>query len=241
MRSNGLTASSYQPVADLDPSVAEALLDELKEKRIAAYSQPVDSSSVAGLGQPEYRNEVLVRLYVDAAATAEALSMVQALDPEAGRRNEDLTWAQIVAGYDTPATHDIAPWPVYEDLDPDAERDAQEARDSSPLSAIEQAAALREAAERAAELRARREAEEDRFVPLPPPPLPRLSGAEQVAWLGLIGGPAVLLIAAIFSLPLPTWLTLLSALGFIGGFVALVVRMDDGNARLDDPDDGAQV
>lgn len=244
MRSNGLTASSYLPVADLNPSLAEALLDELKEKGIAAYSQPVDSSSVAGLGRPEYRTEVLVRLYVDAAATDAALVLVHAMEPGVARRNEDLTWAQIVAGYDTPAAGEVAPWPVYEDVDPDSTKDAEDAEDAldrQPLSAIEQAAALRAAAARAADQRAAREADEDRFVPPPPPPLPRLTGAEQAAWLGLIGGPAVLLAAAVLALSLPTWLTLISALGFIGGFIALVVRMDDGSARLDDPEDGAQV
>ena len=241
MRSNGLTASSYLPVADLDPTIAEALLGELKDKGIAAYSQPVDSSSVAGLGAPEYRVEVLVRLYVDSAATDQALALVQATDPTHSQRSDDLTWAQIVAGYDAPRTSEVAPWPVYEDVDPDPEHDAAQARDGLPLSALEQAAALRESAEHAAELRARREAELDPFVPPIPPPLPHLSGAEQAAWLGLIGGPAVLLAAAVFSLSLPTWLILIAAVGFMGGFVALVVRMDDGSARLDDPDDGAQV
>ena len=36
-------------------------------------------------------------------------------------------------------------------------------------------------------------------------------------------------------------MTLIAALGFIAGFVSLVVRMDNGEDRLDDPDNGAQV
>lgn len=244
MRSNGLTASSYLPVADLNPTVAEGLLDELRLKQIAAYCQPVDSPFATGLGRPEYRTEVLVRLYVDAAATAEALQMVGDMNPDPAERNDDLTWAQIVAGYDTPPTTDVAPWPVYEDIDLDDPGAADEVdledrvnpnRDALPTAAADHA-------DRRDERRSTRDSrDEERFVPPTPPPLPRLGGAEQAAWLGLIGGPALLLAGAVFSLPLPTWLTLLAALGFIGGFVTLVVRMDDGSARLDDPDDGAQV
>ncbi len=239
MRSNGLTASSYLPVADINPSLAEALLDELKDKRIAAYSQPVDSPSVSGLDRPEYRVEVLVRLYVDAAATDRALQLVAALDPLVDQRNDDLTWAQIVAGYDTPVATEVVPWPVYEDLDPDPARDADPAG-SPPAADLPSAAWSTPARPQRPEARFETH-ETERFVPPAPPPLPRLSGADQAAWLGLIGGPAVLLAAAVFGLSLPAWLTLLAALGFIGGFVALVVRMDDGSARLDDPDDGAQV
>ena len=74
-----------------------------------------------------------------------------------------------------------------------------------------------------------------------PPPLPRLDAADQLGWLALIGGPAVLVAAAVFSLTLPGWVTLLAALGFIGGFVSLVVRMDNQPDRFDDPENGAQV
>lgn len=242
MRSNGLTASSYLPVADVNPTVAEALFDDLRARGIAAYAEPVNSPSVSGFDRPEYRVEVLVRLYVDAAATEQALRLVTAVDPSVSAPNDDLTWAQIVAGYDAPTSAEAAPWPAYEDLDPDHVHEDDQSSASFTVSAIEQAAALREEARRAAQRReARRSEEEDRFVPPPPPPLPRLSAADQVAWLGLIGGPVVLIAAALFSLSLPAWLTLLAALGFIGGFVTLVIRMDDGSTRLDDPDDGAQV
>ena len=83
--------------------------------------------------------------------------------------------------------------------------------------------------------------EQERFVPPEPPPLPRLSKADQLSWLGLVGGPVVLVSSALFSLPVPGWVTLFAALGFIAGFVSLVIRMDNGQDRLDDPDNGAQV
>ena len=43
MRSNGLTAATYTPVADLDPAVAETLLDDLKSQGVAAYAKPVEA------------------------------------------------------------------------------------------------------------------------------------------------------------------------------------------------------
>lgn len=236
MRSNGLTASAYSPVADVNPRVADVLLDELKDMQVAAYCQPIESSSVAGFARPEYVTEVLVRLYVDAAATDEVREMLAARDPHLVEDNEDLTWAQIVAGYDAPSTTTIAPWPVYEDLDSgsaDDDIDAPYPEDGATPDAWTWSARRSPTYD---ELR-----EQERFVPPEPPPLPRLSGADKLSWLGLVGGPLVLVAAALFSLSLPAWVGLVAALGFVGGFVSLVVRMDNGQDRLDDPDNGAQV
>jgi hypothetical protein len=235
MRSNGLTASAYSPVADLNPRVADALLDELKGMQVAAYCQPITGSTVAGFDRPEFVSEVLVRLYVDAAATDEVRELLAEKDPFLVQDNEDLTWAQIVAGYDAPATATVAPWPVYEDVDPTAD----DAADLEPAPAREPS--TDEAWTGTRSWRPPENVPEERFVPPEPPPLPRLAPADKLSWVGLIGGPLVLVSAAAFSLTLPTWVTLFATLGFIGGFVSLVIRMDNGQDRLDDPDNGAQV
>lgn len=240
MRSNGLQAASYSPVADLNPSVAEALLDELKDRLIAAYCQPIDTPSMSAFDRPEFHVEVLVRMYVDASATEQVLEMLSTKDPYLVQGNDDLTWAQIVAGYDTPSTTAVAPWPVYEDVDVAATDEAE-----APTALLPQPEPLGANDEDPSIGRRRTRFEEpddeDRFVPPKPPPLPRLAVADQLGWLGLIGGPAVLVAAAVFSLTLPSWVTLFAALGFIAGFVSLVVRMDSGEDRYDDPDNGAQV
>lgn len=238
MRSNGLQASSYTPVADLNPSVAEALLDELKERQIAAYCQPIDTRSMSAFDRPEFQVEVLVRMYVDATATDQVLEMLSTKDPYLVQGNDDLTWAQIVAGYDVPSTTVVAPWPVYEDVDT-----ATDETEATTTVLRHPDAATTDGRNAAARRQNRFEepAEEDRFVPPAPPPLPRLAAADQLGWLGLVGGPAVLVAAAVFSLALPSWVTLIAALGFIAGFVSLVVRMDNGEERYDDPDNGAQV
>lgn len=230
MRSNGLTASSYQPVADLQPTVAEGMLDDLRDEGIAAYCQPLESSTVAGFDRPEFRVEVLVRLYVDSGAVERALELLSGRDPEVlseNADNEDLAWAQIVAGFDVPASTQVAPWPVYEDVTPGDDADDPPAR-VAPLVRDDPWAS--------------RDLEDvDRFVPPDPPPLPHLSMAERLSWLGLLGGPIVLVLAAIVTYALPGWLMLIAALAFIAGFVSLVARLDRTKDRLDDPDDGAQV
>jgi hypothetical protein len=244
MRSNGLTASSYSPIADLNPTVAEGLLDELKGRQIAAYCQPIETSTVSGFERPEFLVEVLVRLYVDAAATGPVLEMLRALDPDLVQANDDLRWAQIVAGYDAPTTTQVVPWPVYEDLDPSSSDASDSSASGSSYQAVAEPAVPDDSWGTTTRRRSARfeDTDEDgRFVPPPPPPLPRLGVADQLGWLGLIGGPTVLVAAAVFSLSPPAWVTLIAALGFICGFVSLVVRMDNGDGRLDDPDNGAQV
>jgi len=73
-------------------------------------------------------------------------------------------------------------------------------------------------------------------VPQPPPPLPRLEPYKQLAWAGVIGGPALLLLGALFTVGLPDWLSVLAVGGFVVGFLTLVATMDD---RDDDWDPGS--
>lgn len=80
---------------------------------------------------------------------------------------------------------------------------------------------------------------DEHYEPPEPPPFPRGDIVSRFAWAGVIGGPLFLLIAAMLSADLPSYL-LLAALGaFIGGFVTLVARMP-GEAP-EDGDDGAVV
>lgn len=79
---------------------------------------------------------------------------------------------------------------------------------------------------------------EERFVPPPAPPLPRTSPARGLAWFGLLGVPAVVLVLLVASVALPTWVGIGFVAWFVGGFVFLVVGM---RTEHDDPDDGAVV
>jgi hypothetical protein len=79
-------------------------------------------------------------------------------------------------------------------------------------------------------------------VPPYPPPLPRPAGIVGAAWVALLGGPVVLLVATVLGWDLPTLVTAACVVGFIVGLVYLIARMDDGKRGGPDGwDNGAQV
>jgi hypothetical protein len=81
--------------------------------------------------------------------------------------------------------------------------------------------------------------EVEHYVPPPPPPLPHLDPVAKGAWTALFGGPAYLLVASIAGWVVPGWAALGSVAAFIGGFTVLVLRLGDGPASDDGPDNGA--
>ncbi|MFE9121027.1 hypothetical protein [Streptomyces sp. NPDC007172] len=82
--------------------------------------------------------------------------------------------------------------------------------------------------------------DEGHFVPPEPPPLPEADAAAKFAWLGVIGGPLLLILAAIFGWDITWWLTLLGVGGFLGGIATLFARMQP-DEEDDDPGRGAVV
>ncbi|MFF8956996.1 hypothetical protein [Streptomyces sp. NPDC014894] len=86
------------------------------------------------------------------------------------------------------------------------------------------------------------ESDEGHFVPPEPPPLPEADVTAKFAWLGVIGGPVLMLVAVLFRWEMTWWLTSLCVGGFLGGFVTLVARMSTGDdEEHDDPGRGAVV
>ncbi|WP_371652273.1 MULTISPECIES: hypothetical protein [unclassified Streptomyces] len=83
--------------------------------------------------------------------------------------------------------------------------------------------------------------DEGHFVPPEPPPLPETDVTAKFAWLGVIGGPLLLLLAAVLQWEFTWWLTTLGVGGFIGGFGTLVARMQQDDEDGDDPGRGAVV
>ncbi|MFJ9738154.1 hypothetical protein [Streptomyces sp. NPDC101166] len=78
------------------------------------------------------------------------------------------------------------------------------------------------------------EDDEGHFVPPEPPPLPAADTTARFAWLGVLGGPVLLLLAVLLGWEMTWWLTTVGIGGFLGGFATLVMRMNPG----DDEDDG---
>ncbi|MFB7735949.1 hypothetical protein ACFC08_16470 [Streptomyces sp. NPDC056112] len=85
------------------------------------------------------------------------------------------------------------------------------------------------------------EGDEGHFVPPEPPPLPSADPTAKFAWLAVIGGPVLLLLAVLFGWDMTWWLTILGIGGFLGGFATLVMRMKPGDDDEDDPGRGAVV
>ncbi|WP_435970556.1 hypothetical protein [Streptomyces sp. Qhu_M48] len=85
--------------------------------------------------------------------------------------------------------------------------------------------------------------EEGHFVPPEPPPLPEADVTTKFAWLAVIGGPVLMLLAVLLRWDMTWWLTTLCVGGFLGGFATLVGRMkhDDDDDGFDDPGRGAVV
>jgi len=154
-RDNGLDATDFVAAGDLDPRVAEHLLDVLGARGIAAYLQP--STDV----NPVTRHTTMPdrptdRLFVDRAHLRTAREFLDRLAAEveadagavpggpprpadagadATLASVDATFARIVAGYDRPVDPTAtAMWPAVEDATtrPDAEAGAGPAEPPAP-------------------------------------------------------------------------------------------------------------
>ncbi|MER7465599.1 hypothetical protein [Streptomyces sp. NPDC097981] len=84
------------------------------------------------------------------------------------------------------------------------------------------------------------EKDEGHFVP-PEPELPPADTTAKFAWLAVVGGPVLLLVAVLLQWDMTWWLTTLGIGGFLGGFATLVARMSQGDDEDDDPGRGAVV
>lgn len=232
-RDNGLDATLWSPVRDVDPRIGEHLLDLLHAVGIAAYLEP--SADV----EPYTRSVSLPsppsdRLFVDRARRAEARTVVDAHVPAAAEPT------------DAAGPHEQRPEPargterglVRRDLDEEAEWaaivSAFEAENGRNVVEDQPAAAPPPVPHEIPIL----DRPDEHFEPPPPPPLPVPAPASLYAVLLVALG--LLLIAA------PGVLRLSSDVGLIlgvaslaGGAAMLVSRMRDRSE--DDGDDGAVV
>jgi hypothetical protein len=81
----------------------------------------------------------------------------------------------------------------------------------------------------------------EHYLPPVPPPLPRLDPATKLAWLALFGGPLYLLVATATSTPISGLTAFLAVAAFVGGFIVLVLRMDNGRPPDSGSDDDGAV
>jgi hypothetical protein len=221
-RDNGLDATLWSPLRDVDPRVGEHLLDVLHAVGIAAYLEP--SADV----EPYTRTVSLPsppsdRLFVDRSRRAEARTVVDEHAPPAAdvrpapepepvtaRRelDEDAEWRRIVAAFE--AEHGRA---ALEDQPVEA-----------PPPRPHEVPVL--------------DQPDEHYEPPPPPPIPAPAPASLYAVLLvaagvlLIGAPGILNLSADVGL-------VIGVAGIAGGVAMLVSRMRDRSD--DDGDDGAVV
>ncbi|MEU1410389.1 hypothetical protein [Streptomyces sp. NPDC005731] len=179
--------------------------------------------------------------------------------------DEDAAWAAIVAGYgeepaDPPGSKPYKPienlaLPAMEPDGEDGEQDGEqgegdgeqgEGRDAParPLgSSISFAPGVgpRDYTPREPSEDDFDDDDEGHFVPPEPPPLPTGDTTAKFAWLGVVGGPILLLLAVVLGWEMTWWLTTLGVGGFLGGFATLVARMRTDDEDGDDPGRGAVV
>jgi hypothetical protein len=82
---------------------------------------------------------------------------------------------------------------------------------------------------------------DDHYVPPVPPPLPRLDPVTKGAWVALFGGPLYLLISTAVGATISGLAAFVAVAAFVGGFVILVLRMDNGRPPDSGSDDDGAV
>jgi hypothetical protein len=236
-RGNGLQASAWAPLADLDPHLADAILEMLREEGIAAYVIPTASRSAGDIAVPPYRRP-LDRLHVDREASAQARELLAqrlsllagdlrtagGLEPEshaAGEPIDDAVWAEIMSTYQASPDE-----PAASSDEPAAQPVAEAGTLLTPAPGSPTPEPARD---------------EERYVPPPPPPLPTADAVTRAAWAGVAGGPLFLLLATVLQLDIEGWLAFLAVIAFVAGFVTLVARSKDRTPDDAGPDDGAVV
>ncbi|ASW56068.1 hypothetical protein [Plantactinospora sp. KBS50] len=266
-RDNGIDASEFAVVGDVDPRVGEHLLDVLAAGGIAAYLQPsADLNPVTRTTTVPPRPTD--RLYVDRTHLATARNYLTQLaddggPPEAERSEPDpdvdAAWSKIIEGYHLEVETAARPWPAVEDVvaDPTAPPPVGPGTNPEPRPArspgVRPLTSATDISGISLDDRDDRslldgldtfgadlpDDPEDGYTPPPPPPLPRLS---RYTVLGVL---AVLLGFVLFLFPelLPIDRDVAQVTGFAGiltGFVTLIWRLRPGDDDAD-PDDGAVV
>jgi hypothetical protein len=82
---------------------------------------------------------------------------------------------------------------------------------------------------------------DEHYIPPVPPPLPRIDPVTKGAWLALFGGPLYLLISTAVGAPISGLAAFLAVAAFVGGFVVIVLRMDNGRPPDSGSDDDGAV
>ena len=263
-RDNGLPpASRYVALVDVDPPVADHVLELLRDAGVTAVAEPLIGDRGPAHETPpprrptervhvDYGHVLLARSVVGRALPAlradfkaDAARRSDAEDAAADQRRReevppgdvDSLFADIVAGYDAAPTDPVPRWSVLEDT---PEGDELPPLPPPPARPRLSSRLVRSTnADPEPETPAYDDNPDDHFVPQPPPPLPEADRVTRLAWAAMVGGPSLIIVATLLGIGLEGWVALLALGGFLGGFGTLVSRMRDRPRQDDGWDDGA--
>jgi hypothetical protein len=216
-RDNGLRCASYTPLADLDPRIADAMLEALRDHGIAAYAGPTPAASGANL-ELQLPDRPIDRLWVDERQLAAARHVVEEEQrddgPPAGddEIDFDAAWQQLLGSLqESPATGSvrISGASLARPEQPDVDDEDEDGYDP---------------------------ADDDHYEPPPPPPLPRLRKATAAALTAIALG--LLVLATDFE---GGGFTFLAVVAIVGGVASLIWNMRQGPPTDSGWDDGAVV
>jgi hypothetical protein len=221
-RDNGLRCAAYAVVGDLDPRIADSLLETLRSEGIAAYVMPSTTSRGGYLESPP-PSGLTDRLHADADRLDRAKELVEAT----GVKDDidfDSAWQQVLSSLQTPSPTTATPWPSSEDV-PD--------KDKAAIFQVPASLPAESAAEFPPGIDP---ADQDHFEPPPPPPLPKFRQTTVLALAAIIGG--IVILATQFDSGGFDWVGII---GILGGAAALIWHMNDGPPTDSGWDDGAVV
>jgi hypothetical protein len=232
-RDNGLRCGNYIAVGDLDPRVADAMLDTLRAEGIAAYAAPTPATR-GGYLELRLPARMTDRLYVDSTKSDRAAELVGVEQaeaeppprptPPASDVDVDAAWQQLLTSLKTPTPADAETWPNRENV---SERSRPAHLDDMPLDGPE------------FDLLSNLDQvnlEEEHFVPPPAPPLPKLRSAT----IGALAAIALGIVILVTNLDGGTFAWPAIA-AIIGGGLALVWNVKQGPPTDSGWDDGAVV
>jgi hypothetical protein len=235
-RDNGLRCAGYQPVADLDPRIADAMLVTLRAAGIAAYASPTPAAS-GGYGELRLPSLPTDRLWADGEQIERARELLAgetavdpAPDPGAAAAaptavDFDAAWQQVLTSLRSPSVREPdGRWPgAAEGPAPGAGDDTDLESLSGEFDELDEAAAVDPA-------------DHEHFVPPPAPPLPRLRSVT----VGAITAIGLGLFALIFHIA-DDALRFVAYAAIVGGAISLIWNMRQGPPRDSGWDDGAVV
>jgi hypothetical protein len=221
-RDNGLRSAGYAMVGDLDPRVADSLLETLRSEGIAAYVTPTPAGR-GGYLEMHVPSRLTDRLYADVEHVARARQLL----PPPDRTPEidfESAWQQVLESLQSPSgdADSDRRWPPSEIVEP-ATRTVPVELPISDSSFAETALADDPALD-------------EHFVPPPPPPIPRLRRVTVIGLLSILGG--LIVLATNFDDGSLTWLAVLA---IAAGVATLVYHMKEGPPTDSGWDDGAVV